>query len=213
MQAGCTLSACRLHRICFVVRWAMRVLQPTTRRRPLFFQEYRDARVVAGPHASCIHCHAIRRIRLRPFMTSKLGAASATSHAAAPPPAGRLLYRQDREYKEAIKCYLNALRIEKENLQIMRDLALLQVLPHAALVVAVPLAATHTHIRLRAQSGGGRAVCLTCQAHSRPTIQQLQPCLPTGKDGRGNKAIPCVLRQQAHLTRVNLRPPGLPTNI
>ncbi|GIL62302.1 hypothetical protein Vafri_16585 [Volvox africanus] len=38
-----------------------------------------------------------------------------------------LLYRQDREYKEAIKCYLNALRIDKENIQILRDLALLQI--------------------------------------------------------------------------------------
>ncbi|KXZ45837.1 hypothetical protein GPECTOR_50g631 [Gonium pectorale] len=38
-----------------------------------------------------------------------------------------LLYRQDREYKEAIKCYLNALRIDKENVQILRDLALLQI--------------------------------------------------------------------------------------
>ncbi len=42
-------------------------------------------------------------------------------------PPRRLLYRQDREYKEAIKCYLNALRIDKENIQILRDLALLQV--------------------------------------------------------------------------------------
>jgi tetratricopeptide (TPR) repeat protein len=42
-------------------------------------------------------------------------------------PARRLLYRQDREYKEAIKCYLNALRIDKENINILRDLALLQV--------------------------------------------------------------------------------------
>ncbi|GFR42329.1 hypothetical protein Agub_g3236, partial [Astrephomene gubernaculifera] len=38
-----------------------------------------------------------------------------------------LMYRQDREYKEAIKCYLNALRIDKENTQILRDLALLQI--------------------------------------------------------------------------------------
>lgn len=42
-------------------------------------------------------------------------------------PPRSLLYRQDREYKEAIKCYLNALRIDKENIQILRDLALLQV--------------------------------------------------------------------------------------
>ncbi len=38
-----------------------------------------------------------------------------------------LLYRGDRNYTEAIKCYKNALRIDKENFQIMRDLALLQV--------------------------------------------------------------------------------------
>lgn len=39
----------------------------------------------------------------------------------------RLLYRSDREYREAIKCYLNALRIDKDNVQILRDLANLQV--------------------------------------------------------------------------------------
>ena len=39
----------------------------------------------------------------------------------------RLLYRADRNYTEAIKCYKCALRMDKENLQIMRDLALLQV--------------------------------------------------------------------------------------
>ncbi|KAG2439621.1 hypothetical protein HXX76_004973 [Chlamydomonas incerta] len=38
-----------------------------------------------------------------------------------------LMYRHDREYKEAVKCYLNALRIDKENIQILRDLALLQI--------------------------------------------------------------------------------------
>ena len=41
----------------------------------------------------------------------------------------RLLYRSDRNYDEAIKCYKNALRLEKDNIQILRDLALLQVLP------------------------------------------------------------------------------------
>ena len=39
----------------------------------------------------------------------------------------RLLYRSDRNYDEAIKCYKNALRIDKENGQILRDLAQLQV--------------------------------------------------------------------------------------
>ncbi|MEW5315829.1 MAG: hypothetical protein WDW38_007232 [Sanguina aurantia] len=38
-----------------------------------------------------------------------------------------LLYRADRDYKEAIKCYMNALRIDKENILILRDLALLQI--------------------------------------------------------------------------------------
>ncbi|QDZ25913.1 acetyltransferase [Chloropicon primus] len=38
-----------------------------------------------------------------------------------------LLYRSDHDYKEAIKCYLNALRLDKENIQILRDLSLLQI--------------------------------------------------------------------------------------
>jgi len=38
-----------------------------------------------------------------------------------------LLYRSDRNYREAIKCYRNALRLDKENSQILRDLSLLQV--------------------------------------------------------------------------------------
>ena len=38
-----------------------------------------------------------------------------------------LLYRSDHEYREAIKCYMNALRLDKENIQILRDLSLLQI--------------------------------------------------------------------------------------
>lgn len=38
-----------------------------------------------------------------------------------------LLYRSDRNYKEAIKCYLNALRIESDNQNILRDLSWLQI--------------------------------------------------------------------------------------
>ncbi|XP_062114295.1 N-terminal acetyltransferase A complex auxiliary subunit NAA15-like [Humulus lupulus] len=37
-----------------------------------------------------------------------------------------LLYRPDREYREAIKCYRNALRIDPDNIEILRDLSLLQ---------------------------------------------------------------------------------------
>ena len=38
-----------------------------------------------------------------------------------------LMHRQDKNYEEAIKCYKNALKIDKENFQILRDLALLQL--------------------------------------------------------------------------------------
>lgn len=38
-----------------------------------------------------------------------------------------LLQRSDRKYDEAIKAYRNALRWDKDNLQILRDLSLLQI--------------------------------------------------------------------------------------
>jgi peptide alpha-N-acetyltransferase len=38
-----------------------------------------------------------------------------------------LLYRQDRDYSEAVKCYRSALRFDPENIQILRDLSLLQI--------------------------------------------------------------------------------------
>eukprot|EP00448_Togula_jolla_P003092 CAMPEP_0170598526 /NCGR_PEP_ID=MMETSP0224-20130122/16298_1 /TAXON_ID=285029 /ORGANISM="Togula jolla, Strain CCCM 725" /LENGTH=911 /DNA_ID=CAMNT_0010923091 /DNA_START=175 /DNA_END=2907 /DNA_ORIENTATION=+ len=38
-----------------------------------------------------------------------------------------LLYRQDREYFESVKCYRQALRIDPDNIQILRDLSLLQI--------------------------------------------------------------------------------------
>ncbi|KAL7863571.1 hypothetical protein SRHO_G00125550 [Serrasalmus rhombeus] len=39
----------------------------------------------------------------------------------------RLLQRSDKKYDEAIKCYRNALKWDKDNLQILRDLSLLQI--------------------------------------------------------------------------------------
>ena len=42
-------------------------------------------------------------------------------------PAHRLLYRSENNYDEAIKCYKNALRMDKDNSQVLKDLALLQV--------------------------------------------------------------------------------------
>ncbi|KAG0362245.1 N-alpha-acetyltransferase 16, NatA auxiliary subunit, partial [Gamsiella multidivaricata] len=38
-----------------------------------------------------------------------------------------LLYRSDKNYEEASKCYINALKFDKENIQILRDLSLLQM--------------------------------------------------------------------------------------
>ncbi|EHB13048.1 NMDA receptor-regulated 1-like protein, partial [Heterocephalus glaber] len=38
-----------------------------------------------------------------------------------------LLQRSDKKYDEAIKCYRNALKLDKDNLQILRDLPLLQI--------------------------------------------------------------------------------------
>lgn len=38
-----------------------------------------------------------------------------------------LLQRSDKKYEEAIKCYRNALKWDKENVQILRDLSLLQI--------------------------------------------------------------------------------------
>jgi len=38
-----------------------------------------------------------------------------------------LLYRSDNNYKEAIKCYLNALKIDSDNQNILRDLSWLQI--------------------------------------------------------------------------------------
>ena len=37
------------------------------------------------------------------------------------------MHRQDKNYEEAIKCYKNALKFDKDNFQILRDLALLQL--------------------------------------------------------------------------------------
>jgi peptide alpha-N-acetyltransferase len=38
-----------------------------------------------------------------------------------------LLYRADRDYKQAVNCYKQALKIDADNMQILRDLSLLQI--------------------------------------------------------------------------------------
>ena len=38
-----------------------------------------------------------------------------------------LVHRSNRDYQEAVKCYKQALKIDKDNMQILRDLSLLQI--------------------------------------------------------------------------------------
>ena len=38
-----------------------------------------------------------------------------------------LVHRSNRDYHEAVKCYKQALKIDKDNMQILRDLSLLQI--------------------------------------------------------------------------------------
>jgi N-alpha-acetyltransferase 15/16, NatA auxiliary subunit len=38
-----------------------------------------------------------------------------------------LLYRSDKNYEEAMKCYRHALKYDKENIQVLRDFSFLQV--------------------------------------------------------------------------------------
>lgn len=38
-----------------------------------------------------------------------------------------LMHRADQNYREAVKCFLNALRIDVDNAQILRDLSFLQM--------------------------------------------------------------------------------------
>ena len=49
----------------------------------------------------------------------------------------RLVHKQYRDYDEAVKCYKNALRMDKESQQVLRDLAALQV--RAGLLLCTPL--------------------------------------------------------------------------
>ncbi|KAH8871003.1 N-alpha-acetyltransferase 16, NatA auxiliary subunit [Schistosoma japonicum] len=38
-----------------------------------------------------------------------------------------LIHKSDHKYEEAIKCYLQALKLDNENLQVLRDLSVLQM--------------------------------------------------------------------------------------
>jgi tetratricopeptide (TPR) repeat protein len=38
-----------------------------------------------------------------------------------------LLYRSDKNYEEAMKCYRHALKYDKDNLQVLRDFSYLQI--------------------------------------------------------------------------------------
>jgi N-alpha-acetyltransferase 15/16, NatA auxiliary subunit len=38
-----------------------------------------------------------------------------------------MVYRSDRNYEEALKCYSNAIKFDKDNMNILKDMAVLQV--------------------------------------------------------------------------------------
>jgi N-alpha-acetyltransferase 15/16, NatA auxiliary subunit len=38
-----------------------------------------------------------------------------------------MLYRSDRNYEEGLKCYCNAIKFDKDNLNILKDMALMQI--------------------------------------------------------------------------------------
>lgn len=38
-----------------------------------------------------------------------------------------MVYRSDRNYEEALKCYQNAIKFDKDNLNILKDMAVLQI--------------------------------------------------------------------------------------
>jgi N-alpha-acetyltransferase 15/16, NatA auxiliary subunit len=38
-----------------------------------------------------------------------------------------MIYRSDRNYEEALKCYQNAIKFDRDNLNILRDMAVLQI--------------------------------------------------------------------------------------
>jgi tetratricopeptide (TPR) repeat protein len=38
-----------------------------------------------------------------------------------------MIYRSDRNYEESLKCYQNAIKFDKDNLNILKDMAVLQI--------------------------------------------------------------------------------------
>ena len=60
-----------------------------------------------------------------------------------------LMHRAMRNYAEAIKCYRNAVRIDKDNANILRDQSLLQVRPRMAICIPYAPSMRLIHIRMR----------------------------------------------------------------
>jgi N-alpha-acetyltransferase 15/16, NatA auxiliary subunit len=38
-----------------------------------------------------------------------------------------MIYRSDRNYEEALKCYQRAIKFDKDNMNILKDMAVLQI--------------------------------------------------------------------------------------
>lgn len=72
---------------------------------------------------------ALQHKHTRFIQKARIGAVGSCFHNCAVPGwhVYGLLQRSDKKYDEAIKCYRNALKWDKDNLQILRDLSLLQI--------------------------------------------------------------------------------------
>lgn len=127
--------------------------------------------------------------------------------------ARRLLHRSDMNYLEAIKCYLNALRLDKDNVQILRDLAMLQV--GCSRRRARQRCSRRRACRRRSSSGRRqlawqrrRRKLLQAQLQSSPQVAlQQYGQLPALRRGRCSRLGSCQRTPQ--LTR-RCRRPGLP---
>lgn len=84
-----------------------------------------------------------------------------------------LLQRSDKKYDEAIKCYRNALKWDKDNIQILRDLSLLQIQMRDLDGYKVGQCLSNSNERinllctgslLNEDSDSGQAVCDVCSA-------------------------------------------------
>ena len=88
--------------------------------------------VLATNYIPSSHSSSILSLPAQAYYTTSLALSSLTMGMPC-----SLIYRAYLNYDEAVKCYKNALRIDKENYQILRDLSHLQVSPYIS-ILSIP---------------------------------------------------------------------------